>query len=191
MNVFQKIKSRLSFLYVFTTYKKIGKTTYLGKKTAVKGRKYISIGNRVSILKGWRFECYDNYGGVKYKPNLQIGDNVSIGYNFQCLVNANCQIGDNTLIASNVLITTENHGMDARQYYYSQPLTYADVSIGKNCWIGEKATILPGVSIGNNCIVGAGSVVTSSFGDNLMIVGCPARAIKKFDFDNQRWVTNE
>ena len=49
--------------------------------------------------------------------------------------------------------------------------------IGRNVWIGDKATILPDVSIGNNCIIGANSVVTKSFPDNCVIAGNPAKIL--------------
>ena len=38
----------------------------------------------------------------------------------------------------------------------------ADTRIGRNCFIGGRALILPGVEVGDSCIVGAGSVVTRS-----------------------------
>ena len=34
------------------------------------------------------------------------------------------------------------------------------VHIGRNCWIGAGAIILPGVTIGDNTVIGAGSIVT-------------------------------
>ena len=47
--------------------------------------------------------------------------------------------------------------------------------------MGAYSLILPGVSIGSNSIIGAGSVVTKSFGDNLIIAGNPARVISTVD----------
>ena len=90
-------------------------------------------------------------------------------------------------MASNILITTENHGIDPQKKYAEQILISNDVKIGRNCWIGEKVTILPGVTIGNNVIIGAGSVVTKSFEDNTIIAGCPAKCIKKYNFDKNQW----
>ena len=62
-----------------------------------------------------------------------------------------------------------------------KPKTPSKVEIGNNVWIGGGVTILPGVSIGNNTVVGAGSVVTKSFPDNVVIAGNPAKIIKKLD----------
>ena len=51
------------------------------------------------------------------------------------------------------------------------------VSIGKNVWIGDKATILPGVTIGDGVIVGANSVVTKDIPHYKIAIGCPAKII--------------
>ena len=51
------------------------------------------------------------------------------------------------------------------------------VVIGKNCYIGACAVILPGVTIGDNSIIGAGSVVTRSIPPESVAMGIPARVI--------------
>lgn len=53
------------------------------------------------------------------------------------------------------------------------------VTIGDCVVIGSGSVIVPRVSIGNNCRICAGTIVTKSFGDNLVLAGSPARAIKK------------
>lgn len=52
-----------------------------------------------------------------------------------------------------------------------------DTYIGKNCFIGGRSLILPGVTIGDGCIVGAGSVVTKSVPSGTIVGGNPATVI--------------
>lgn len=50
--------------------------------------------------------------------------------------------------------------------------------IGKNCFIGARSIILPGVTIGDSVIVAAGSVVTKDVPKNCIVAGNPAVVIK-------------
>ena len=59
-----------------------------------------------------------------------------------------------------------------------------DTVIGNDVWIGQNATILPGVKIGNGAIIGANSVVGSDVEAYTIVAGNPARIIRKrFDDD--------
>jgi len=85
-------------------------------------------------------------------------------------------IGANTLVASRTTILCHEHvkrdQIDARNPWVT------DTYIGKNCFIGVGATILPGVVIGDEVIIGASSVVTKSIPSNSVAVGNPARVIR-------------
>ena len=50
--------------------------------------------------------------------------------------------------------------------------------IKQNVWIGEKASIMPGVTIGKGAIVGANAVVTKDVPDFAVVGGNPAKIIK-------------
>jgi len=54
-----------------------------------------------------------------------------------------------------------------------------DTVIGSDVWIGQNATILPGVCIGDGAIVGANSVVGSNVEPYSIVVGNPAKLIRK------------
>ncbi len=83
-------------------------------------------------------------------------------------------IGDYTIFAPGVKIISANHD---KKDYNSHDKTIPPIIIGKNCWIGANAVILPGVELGNNVIVGAGAVVTKSFPENVILGGVPAKII--------------
>lgn len=55
---------------------------------------------------------------------------------------------------------------------------YAHTRIGKNCFIGGRSLIMPGVTIGDECIVGAGAVVTKNVPSRSIVAGNPATIIK-------------
>ena len=50
--------------------------------------------------------------------------------------------------------------------------------IGKNCWIGAGAIILPGITIGDNVVVGAGSIVTKDLPSDVVAVGNPCKVLR-------------
>lgn len=54
-----------------------------------------------------------------------------------------------------------------------------DTIIGNDVWIGQNATILPGVHIGDGAIIGANAVVGSNVAPYNIVVGNPAKEIKK------------
>lgn len=87
-------------------------------------------------------------------------------------------IGDYTNIGPNVGIISSNHNfMDNTKNEPGPP-----VRIGRFCWVGMNAVVLPGVELGDFTIVGAGAVVTKSFPDGYAIIaGNPASIVKQLD----------
>lgn len=56
---------------------------------------------------------------------------------------------------------------------------YLDTKVGRNCFIGGRSLILPGVEIGDGCVVGAGSVVTKSVPAGCVVAGNPAKILRE------------
>ena len=59
-----------------------------------------------------------------------------------------------------------------------------DTVIGNDVWIGQNATIMPGVHIGDGAIIGANSIVTGEVQPYTIVAGNPARLIRK-RFDDE------
>jgi acetyltransferase-like isoleucine patch superfamily enzyme len=84
-------------------------------------------------------------------------------------------IGDNVTIAGDVKFVTHDNSISKILPQYS--VTVGRIEIGNNVFVGAKSLIMPGVSIGSNSIIAAGSIVTKSFGEDLIIAGNPAKII--------------
>ena len=95
-----------------------------------------------------------------------------------------CTIGDVTLeddvlISSHVSIINGGgqHGIERLDIpIREQPGCWTRVTIGRDTWIGERATVM--ADVGKHCVIGAGSVVTVSIPDYAIAVGCPARVVR-------------
>lgn len=117
---------------------------------------------------------YANFGG----HHCHFGMQIYVNYNLTCVDDTHIYIGDYTMIGPNVTIATAGHPIlpELRQkgLQYNMP-----VRIGKNCWIGAGAIILPGVTIGDNVVIGAGSIVTKDIPSNVIAVGNPCRIMRE------------
>ena len=116
---------------------------------------------------------HSNWGG----RNIHFGNNVYGNFNLTLVDDTHIYVGDNTMFGPNVTVATAGHPINAKLrekgYQYNAP-----VSIGKNCWIGAGALIMPGVTIGDNVVIGAGSVVTKDVPSNVVAVGNPCRVLR-------------
>ena len=111
---------------------------------------------------------------------VTIGECVGIGDGFYLGAYGGIDIGSDTIIGERLTIHSDNHKYkDSDLLIREQGVVSMEVEIGSNCWIGSNVTILGGVKIGSGCIVGAGSIVTKSFPENCIIVGCPAKVLTR------------
>lgn len=109
--------------------------------------------------------------------DVKIGRNVWVSFAVSggCYVQGGngVEIGDDTIFAPGVKIISANHDHnDLTRWVPTSP-----IRIGKRCWIGTNAVILPGVGLGDGVIVGAGAVVNRSFPAAAIIGGVPARVL--------------
>lgn len=118
----------------------------------------------------------------KESPLIRIGNNVDIGDWCHITAINGIKISENVLIGKGVTITDNSHGSISESEIpplKRQVESKGAVIIGKNVWIGDKCTILPGVTIGEGSIIGANSVVTKSVPSHSVVVGNPARIVSQ------------
>ena len=102
-------------------------------------------------------------GGTIYSmESITIGRNTDIG--------SGCKIIDNDF---HLLPYSERYPVERLGLLKKRP-----VVIGEGCFLGANSIILKGTTLGKNVVVGAGSVVSGTFPDNVIIAGNPARIIK-------------
>jgi len=120
-------------------------------------------------------------------PVVRIGDRCVIGRGTAVVGHFSIDIGDDVYMGMNIYITDQNHGYeDLNQPIGTQTPNDDAVSIGSGSWIGSGAVILPGARIGSHVVVGANSVVRGEIPDNCVVVGSPARVVRRHD--GSAWV---
>jgi len=122
-------------------------------------------------------ECVIGFATLFSQKDTEIDKGVYIGP--QCNIGM-CKIGANTLIASGVHIMSgsgQHNFDDLDNPIQQQGGNFKKIEIGEDSWIGNGALVM--ASVGKKCIIGAGSVVTKDVDDYSIMVGNPAKLIKK------------
>ena len=144
--------------------------TEMDKRQALMKEMFAEIGEGCYIEPPF----HANWGG----KHVHFGKNVYANFGLTMVDDTHIYVGDYTLFAPNVVVATAGHPIDpelrARGLQYN-----AAVHIGKNCWIGAGALIMPGVTIGDNTVIGAGSVVTKDIPAGVIAVGNPCRVMRE------------
>lgn len=156
--------------------------SYIGKPVFIGNFKRIFIEKKVRIFPGARIEVIGNSSSIVFKENISIGQNLHI------TSNGNLVIGKNTTILENVMITNIDHEyQELNKHILEQQLLVKETKIGENCFIGYGAVIQAGTILGKQCVVGANAVVRGTFPDYSVIVGVPAKIVKRYNNKTEKW----
>lgn len=181
---FQLLKCKLYAAWLSAEFKHIGyPINWYPSVRALRGGRYISIGNKVSIGKNVTLTAWDRYQSQKFNPEITIGDNSSIGDDSHITAINQIWIGKNVLTGKKILITDNAHGASDYSLLSVAPskrplYSKGPVIIEDNVWIGEKSSIMPGVKIGYGSIIAANSVVTHDIPPYSVAAGIPAKVVK-------------
>lgn len=106
-----------------------------------------------------------------------MGENFYANFGLVVLDTCPVRIGNNCMFGPRVSLFTAGHPLDPEVrnsgWEFGAPITSAIT-----CGSAEAPSSIPACTLGNNVVVGSGSVVTKSFGDNVVIAGNPARVIR-------------
>ena len=136
-------------------------------------------------------------GEYTYYDGQNFTSRVTHHYDFlgdKLIIGKFCQIGRNV----EFIMNGANHQMNSVSAYpfyifkgweqeppKKESLPYkGDTVIGNDVWIGQNVTFLPGVHVGDGCIIGANAVVASDIPPYSVLVGNPAKIIRK-RFDDE------
>ncbi len=180
------IYTRIFSLVFSRSFKKFGSRCSVYRPDIIEGEQYISLYDNVSIGSGCWLLCLPTTANPK--PHMSIGKGTVIGRFAHIVSIDNVAIGERVLIADSVYISDNLHSFgDIEKSVIDQPVSsIGNVKIGDNVWIGEGVSIV-GASIGRNSVVGANSVVTRDIPEYSVAVGSPARVIKQYNFETNRW----
>lgn len=145
----------------------------------------IVLGDNVSIGKSTSIECSGSFKTLG--KGIVVGRNVGLGRDCFYGCAGGIKIGDDTIVGNFVSFHSENHNYeDTTIPIRLQGVNHQGIVVGKDCWIGAKATILDGVVIGDGCIIAASAlVVAGKYESGGIYGGVPAKLLK------MRYSTNE
>jgi acetyltransferase-like isoleucine patch superfamily enzyme len=202
----RKIIAFLRFVFFKIFFLKSGYINYIYPKSYLRNMTKMIIGNhnnfheysrievntgnkKQSIIFGNRntiapFAILSSHGG-----NINLGNDNFIGERTQIQGRGGVVIGNNCLIAANIFISSSNHNFEEplAENYLKREVP-KKTTIGNNIWVGANTVITAGIQIGDYVIIGAGSVVTKDVEAYTMVVGNPAKPIKRFDHNKKEWL---
>lgn len=181
LDIPEKEKQEYRGYKVIGTDKDAPKFFNMGVKDAVISLGYVGIGETRSILRdhykkiGFNFPAIIDKTAIVAKDCI-IGEGVFVGK--RAVINSNAQVGDMAIINTGVMV---EHDTKIGQFSHVAvgAVVCGGTKIGENCFIGANATILQERILGNNVTVGAGAVVTNDIEDRNVVLGIPAKVIKK------------
>ncbi len=180
-----RIYRRMWRMLFRSTFKNFGSKSSIISPLRIAGAEYIEIGDNVTIhYKGWlTAEKRDDF-----TPKLVIDDCTTIGHFSIISCIRDVHIGKNVLIADRVYIADNLHDHENIALpIMDHPVIFKNrVRIGDDCWIGVNVSII-GARIGRHCVVGANSVVTKDVPDYCVVAGAPAKIVKRYNFQTNKW----
>jgi len=139
----------------------------------------ITIGNGAFI--GRNTIVYCKNGDIRLEEGVNVSSNCTLFSSNRLTVGAGTVIGGYSYLLSG----GEYDYADAQTRFCDQSgmQTRGELTVGGNCWLGARVTVLDAASIGEHCVLGAGAVVVKPIPSDSLAVGVPARVVKSIRAD--------
>ena len=182
--------------YYRSKLKHMGENVSIGVGVKIVNPQYISLGDNV-IINDHATLIARGEGGITLADNVRINDrvyldterdsgyinvglNVYIGTGTTLFGHCGLEIGDHSLLAQNITLTPYSHIFeDPDRVIKAQGGHTRKVTIGRDCYIGMRVTILYSADIGDGSVIGSGAVVVKPIPPYSVAVGNPAKVIRK------------
>lgn len=147
-------------------FKSFGRGSVIVAPLKLKGVERISVGENVAIFDGAWLHA-ESSGAI------DIADYVYLGHRSHIAAVDRISIGESCMLTDGCTLTNGVHGL----IDHDEITSTGPNSIGKNCFIGERAIVLGGVTVGDNAIIGAGAVVTKDIPAGAVVAKVPAKPL--------------
>lgn len=147
---------------------------------------------RMDILPFNKFSLGDNSTIEDFSTiNNGVGD-VIIGFGTRIgmsnVIIGPVKIGNNVIFAQNIVLSGLNHGYeDINTPPRLQKVTVNPIIVEDDVWVGANAMVAAGVTIGKHSVIAGGSVVTKNVPPFSVVAGNPAKLLKQYNFENNKW----
>ena len=183
--VWAKVRTYTLYRYAL---KALGKSCILKNPLLLKNAHYITLNDRVVVRDHARLECIAQKGDQIFRPHLILEEGVSIEQRCHITAADELIVGKNTIISFDVMMTDVDHDYYALNTPIGQQALHVKKTrIGENCFLGGGVKIQAGTILGKHCVVGANAVVRGEFPDYCVIVGIPAKIVKRYDVITKQW----
>lgn len=186
-----RVESLIGFFYSFLyryLFRSIGKGSFVSPFIYPLGLECVTLGSNSSIQRHTRLYALKRYGAQDFQPEINIGNNVSVGLGCTLSCVNRIHLCDDVTVGDKVYIADSRHDFSNVSFSVrDQPLLPGSIFIGRGAWLGYGAFLAGDIVIGEHAVVGANSVVTKSVAPYTVVVGAPARPIRRFNHEVNKW----
>jgi acetyltransferase-like isoleucine patch superfamily enzyme len=165
----------------------VGRDSYIHPSVQILGVAHVVIGDNTCISE-------DTWLNVNQRAKghvaISIGSNCFIGRRNFFSSGAEIRIGNYVLTTVDCKFIGSSHVVDDPlvPYLASGTTTHGRICVGANCFFGVGSMVLGSVTIGHGSVIGAGALVADDVPPFSMVVGNPARQLRRYSFPRKSWV---